>query len=64
MLVSECLLDIGEIISHCVVIGDNRLDAVGQVLICSIKVEVKKKHISAGWTFSCFAAHLMEQDLF
>jgi hypothetical protein len=30
----------------------------------SIKVEVKKKHISRGWNFSCFAAHLMERDLF
>jgi hypothetical protein len=30
----------------------------------SIKVEVKKKHISCGWNFSCFAAHLMERDLF
>src|SRR5258707_4120629 len=33
-------------------------------LVSSIKVEVKKKHISDGWTFSCFAAHLIEQDLF
>jgi hypothetical protein len=33
-------------------------------LISSIKGEVKKKHISSGWNFSCFAAHLMEQDLF
>jgi len=30
----------------------------------SIKVEVKKKHFSRGWNFSCFAAHLMERDLF
>jgi hypothetical protein len=30
----------------------------------SIKVEVKKKHISFGWNFSCFAAHLIERDLF
>src|SRR5258708_34554563 len=37
---------------------------LNQVLISSIKVEVKKKHISDGWTFSCFAAHLIEQDLF
>jgi hypothetical protein len=35
-----------------------------QVLISSIKVEVKKKHPSHGRTFSCFAAHLIEQDLF
>jgi hypothetical protein len=33
-------------------------------LISSIKGEVKKKHLSAGWRFSCFAAHMMEQDLF
>ena len=36
----------------------------GQLLISSIKVEVKKKHPSHGRTFSCFAAHLIEQDLF
>jgi hypothetical protein len=30
----------------------------------AIKVEVKKKHISFGWNFSCFAAHLIERDLF
>ena len=30
----------------------------------SIKGEVKKKHFSAGWTFSCFAAHIIEQDLY
>jgi len=33
-------------------------------LVSSIKVEVKKKHLSNGWPFSCFAAHLIEQDLF
>ena len=32
--------------------------------IGSIKVEVKKKHHCNGRKFSCFAAHLMEQDLF
>jgi len=36
----------------------------GQVLVSSIKVEVKKKHFCAGWSFSCFSAHWMEQDLF
>jgi hypothetical protein len=35
-----------------------------KVLISSIKGEVKKEHISNGWTFSCFAAHWIEQDLF
>ena len=30
----------------------------------SIKGEVKKKHISFGWKFSCFAAHLIERDVF
>jgi len=30
----------------------------------TIKVEVKKKHISCGWNFSCFSAHLIERDLF
>jgi hypothetical protein len=32
--------------------------------VSSIKGEVKKKHISNDWTFSCFAAHLIEEDLF
>jgi len=35
-----------------------------KVLVSSIKGEVKKKHISFGWNFSCFSAHLMERDLF
>ena len=35
-----------------------------QVLISSIKGEVKKKHTSFGWSFSCFTAHLNERDLF
>ncbi len=35
----------------------------GLVLISSIKGEVKKKHISNGWTFSCFTAQWIEQDL-
>jgi hypothetical protein len=35
-----------------------------QYLVSSIKVEVKKKHLSNGWRFSCFAAHFIEQDLF
>jgi hypothetical protein len=30
----------------------------------SLKGEVKKKHNRNGWIFSCFAAHLFEQDLF
>src|SRR5258707_1146854 len=33
-------------------------------LPASIKGEVKKKHISLGWNFSCFSAHLIERDLF
>ena len=35
-----------------------------RVLVSSIKGEVKKKHISFGWKFSCFAAHVIERDLF
>jgi hypothetical protein len=31
---------------------------------CSIKGEVKGKNIPCGWKFSCFAAHLIERDLF
>ena len=37
---------------------------LAQVLISSIKGEVKKKNRSNGWSFSCFAAHLNEQDVF
>jgi hypothetical protein len=33
-------------------------------LCSSLKGEVKKKHHSKGWSFSCFAAHLFEQGLF
>ena len=32
-------------------------------LVSSIKVEVKKKHISVGWNFSYFSAHLIERDV-
>jgi len=35
-----------------------------RVPISSLKGEVKKKHNSNGWSFSCFAAHLVEQGLF
>ena len=31
---------------------------------CSIKGKVKKKHISNGQSFSRFAAHVIERDLF
>jgi hypothetical protein len=31
---------------------------------CSIKGEVKEKHLSEGWKFSCFSAHMNEQDVF
>jgi hypothetical protein len=37
---------------------------INRILISSIKREVKKKNVSGGWNFSCFAAHLNEQDLF
>jgi hypothetical protein len=33
-------------------------------LMSSLKGEVKKKHTANGWIFSCFSAHLFEQDLF
>jgi hypothetical protein len=42
------------------IISHNRPDRV----LVRLKGEVKKKHISVGWKFSCFAAHMMEQDLF
>ena len=39
-------------------------EAKFRALPSSIKVEVKKKHLSRGRNFSCFAAHLIERDLF
>ena len=36
----------------------------GTFPVCSIKGEVKKKHHCNGRRFSCFTAHLIEQDLF
>jgi len=35
-----------------------------QVLISSIKGEVKKKHVCCGRSFSCFPAHVIERELF
>ena len=35
-----------------------------KLLVSSLKGEVKKKHKCNGWSFSCFTAHLFEQDLF
>jgi hypothetical protein len=35
-----------------------------QYLVSSLKGEVKKKHHSNSWSFSCFAAHSCKQDLF
>jgi hypothetical protein len=35
-----------------------------QVPISSIKGEVKRKYTSFGWNFSCFAAPLIERNLF
>jgi len=45
-------------------LGSNSFKINSTCLVSSIKVEVKKKHLSNGWTFSCFAAHFIEQDLF
>jgi hypothetical protein len=33
-----------------------------QVLVSSIKGEVKKKHFSVGWSFSCFPAPVNERE--
>src|SRR5258708_5192417 len=46
--------------------GENRTTRVPgpRCPVSSIKGEVKKKHFSAGWKFSCFAAHIIEQDLY
>ena len=35
-----------------------------EILIRSIKGEVKRKNFPNGWTFSSFAAHVNEQGLF
>src|ERR1700693_2256280 len=35
-----------------------------KLLVSSIKGEVKKKHFSFGWNFSCFSAHSIELVLF
>jgi hypothetical protein len=40
------------------------IDSTERFLDRSIKAEVKKKHLPCGCNFSCFAAHLMERDLF
>jgi hypothetical protein len=45
-------------------IGGVRVGLRSQVPVYSIKRKVKKKHLSRGWNFSTFAAHLIEQDLF
>jgi hypothetical protein len=45
-------------------IADCALPTRSTCLVSSIKVEVKKKHSSISGNFSCFAAHLIEQDLF
>ena len=42
----------------------NLLEQIVLCLVSSLKGEVKKKHDSNGCFFSCFAAHLFEQDLF
>jgi hypothetical protein len=39
-------------------------ELINKFLESSLKGEVKKKHNSNGWSFSCFAAHLFEQGLF
>ena len=45
-------------------LNHGQLGSDSTCLISSIKVEVKKKHLSCGWSFSCFAAHLIKRDLF
>jgi hypothetical protein len=44
--------------------GEGEESFVGQLLVGSIKVEVKKKNLPCGWKFSCFATQLFKQDLF
>jgi hypothetical protein len=34
------------------------------IVVLLLKVEVKKKHVSNGWNFSCFSAHRIERELF
>jgi hypothetical protein len=40
------------------------LPAFSSHLTSSIKGEVKKKHNSCDWNFSCFPAHWIKRDLF
>ena len=49
---------------RCLLSRAGRCTSETSSLRSSIKVEVKKKHLSNGWPFPCFAAHLIEQDLF
>jgi hypothetical protein len=37
------------------------MGTMGYIHLRSIKVGVKKKHVSFGWSFSCFAAHLIDR---
>jgi hypothetical protein len=53
------LIGSGESI-HCEAILRENQTRGRQVLVSSIKGEVKKKHFSCGRNFSCFAAHWIE----
>jgi len=44
--------------------GHHSKGELSRLLISSIKRKVKKKHPCNGRTFSCFPAHMIEQDLF
>ena len=44
--------------------SSRQLKELSQLPIGSIKEEVKKKHFSLGWKFSCFSAHTIERELF
>src|SRR6202171_10755 len=49
-------LRIGRVYRHLAILRESWRQLRSQVPISSIKGEVKKKHTSFGWNFSCFAA--------
>jgi hypothetical protein len=61
---STVTLSTGLLKFNCDAIDTTTNTTAWQGLKVLIKVEVKKKYLSNGWSFSCFAAHLIKQDLF
>jgi hypothetical protein len=65
LLVSpDCVFDASLVPETCPTRFIDSNELINKFLESSIKVEVKRKHFSFGWNFSCFAAHLIERELF